>query len=242
MKRKFNMWMKIIGLELLVIFFFTVNGILVTISEPTNEFLKYLGIVPLALGIMGYLIITKKWEFYFSKNKLLPVRRTMLFSAPLVLIVILLFIGNGGIESTPINMLFLVLATQIAVVAFIEEMVFRGFMMDLLSKNNFKVAVFVSSGLFAITHSLQLLSGQSLEDTLLQIAYAFFIGMALSLLRINNQSIIIAIVFHGLNNFIIISSQNTGSSLYTYVIVSILILYTIYLWVRAVRLSKANIL
>ncbi|WP_251660256.1 hypothetical protein [Sporosarcina aquimarina] len=64
--------------------------------------------------------------------------------------------------------------------------------------------------------------------------------MVLSLLRVNNQSILIAIAFHGFNNFIIISSQNTGSSLYTYVIVSILIIYTIYLWARVVKFSKGH--
>ncbi|WP_251660253.1 CPBP family glutamic-type intramembrane protease [Sporosarcina aquimarina] len=151
--------MKIIGLEVLVIFFFTVNGIFVSISEPSNEFLKYLGIVPLAIGILSYLFITKKWKFYFSKNKLFSLRKSLLLSGPLVLIVILLFIGNGGIASTPISTLLVMLVTQIAVVAFVEEMVIRGFMLNMLCVNNVKVAVFVSSGLFAITHSLQLLSG-----------------------------------------------------------------------------------
>ncbi|MDF1508603.1 CPBP family glutamic-type intramembrane protease [Robertmurraya sp. DFI.2.37] len=97
----------------------------------------------------------------------------------------------------------------------------------------------ISSSLFAITHSLQLLGGQSLEDTLLQIIYAFVVGMVLSLLIINNQSIIMAIAFHGLNNSLQLMGQDQGSSIFSYVIIAILITYSIFLWMRA---SNATIL
>ncbi|WP_347552946.1 CPBP family intramembrane glutamic endopeptidase (plasmid) [Pseudalkalibacillus hwajinpoensis] len=120
-----------------------------------------------------------------------------------MVVLTLLLIGNDGISVSSVSELLLVLGTQILVVAFIEEMVFRGFMINILISKGFKVAVITSSFLFALTHSLQLLGGQSIEDTLLQITYAFFIGMVLSLLVVNNQSIIIAITFHDLNNFLL---------------------------------------
>ncbi|WP_249664384.1 type II CAAX prenyl endopeptidase Rce1 family protein, partial [Lysinibacillus sp. D4B1_S16] len=62
-------------------------------------------------------------------------------------------------------------------------------------------AVLIYSLLFGITHALQLLGGQSLEDTIIQIIYALLVGFVLSLLILDGQSIIITILFHGFNNF-----------------------------------------
>lgn len=72
--------------------------------------------------------------------------------------------------------------------------------------------------------------------------YAFFIGMVLSLLIVNKQSIIIAIAFHGLNNFFIIMSTNNGASIFNYFLILILIIYSGYLWNVASKTSKGEIM
>lgn len=59
--------------------------------------------------------------------------------------------------------------------------------------------------------------------------------MVLSLIIVNKQSIIIAITFHGLNNTLIMMGQNNGSSIYNYIIISILIIYSVLLWFRALK-------
>ena len=200
---KIKIFIRIVGLELLIIFFFTVNGAYVTLATPSNAFLKYAGLLPLAFGLGFYLLNTRKWQDYFSKDKLLPIKDTILFCLPLLLILTLLFISNGGIDGFSIYNIILLLATQIVIVAFIEEIVFRGIMLSILIPKGFKVAVLTTSLLFALTHSLQLLGGQSLEDTTLQVLYAFLIGMVLSLIIVNKQSIMIAITFHGLNTSLI---------------------------------------
>ena len=230
--------MKVVVLEILIISFFTVNGAYVSLTSPSNAFMQYVGLVPLMIGILFYLLIKRKWGDYFSLSKLKPCKETLVLCSPLVLVLAILFFSNGGIESGSITTLITVIVTQIMIVAFIEEMVFRGFMMNVLISNGYKVAVIVSSLLFALTHSLQLLSGKSLEDTILQITYAFFIGMVLSLLIVNKQSIIIAIAFHGLNNFFIIMSTNNGASIFNYFLILILIIHSGYLWNVASKTSK----
>lgn len=129
----------------------------------------------------------------------------------------------------------MILGAQIMIVAFIEEIIFRGLMLNILLPKGIRAAVLTSSLLFAITHSLQLLGGQSLETTILQISYAFFIGMVLSLLIVNQQSIIIAILFHGLNNSLIMMGKDNDSSIYTYIIILLMIIYTVFLWIRALK-------
>lgn len=129
----------------------------------------------------------------------------------------------------------MILGAQIMIVAFIEEIIFRGLMLNILLPKGIMPAVLTSSFLFAITHSLQLLGGQSLETTILQITYAFFIGMVLSLLVVNQQSIIIAILFHGLNNSLIMMGKDNDSSIYTYIIILLMIIYTVFLWIRALK-------
>ncbi|WP_137744414.1 CPBP family intramembrane glutamic endopeptidase [Robertmurraya siralis] len=231
--------MKIVGLELLLILFFTVNGAFVTITMPTSPALQFIGLLPLAVGTYIYLVIKGKWNNYFSVKKLKPIKKTFLFGVPLLLVLLLVFIGNKGINTSSLLDVFLIFMIQLFVVAFIEEIFFRGFMLNTLLSKGYKKAVMISSSLFAITHSLQLLGGQSLEDTLLQIIYAFVVGMVLSLLIINNQSIIMAIAFHGLNNSLQLMGQDQGSSIFSYVIIAILITYSIFLWMRA---SNATIL
>jgi len=113
--------------------------------------------------------------------------------------------------------------------------------LNVLLSKGYKKAVIISSFLFAITHSLQLLGGQSLEDTILQITYAFVVGMVLSLLIINNQSIIIAIAFHGLNNFLQFMGKDQSSPILGYVLIGILITYFVYLWVRASNATDLNL-
>lgn len=60
-----NIVWKIIGLEVLLMVFYTGNGAYSTITVPTNPVLQFIGLVPLALGIFFYLTWNRKWDTYF---------------------------------------------------------------------------------------------------------------------------------------------------------------------------------
>lgn len=232
-----NITLNIIGLEILLIIFFTANGAYVSITEPSNPILQFLGLVPLAVGIFIYLLMKKKWNHYFFELKPKQTMSNILLSSPLLLVLLLILIGSNGLNTSSISDLFYMFIMQIFVVAFIEETFFRGFMLKMLLSKGVKSAVLISSILFGITHSLQLIGGQSLEDTSLQIIYAVLVGLVLSLLIVNNQSIIITIAFHGFNNFFNFMGRNESHSLYDYLIIAVLLVYTIFLWRRTNKKS-----
>lgn len=225
---------KVIGLEILVIFWFVVNGAYVSMTHPTAHYLQFLGIVPLAIGIAFYLTKTKKWPHFFSFQQNMSFRTRILFLSPLLLYLLIILIGNKGVHGNSITDLVLILLTQTLVIAFVEEMVFRGFILNLLLTKSYKMAVLLSSFLFAFTHSLNMLSGQSVANTIFQILFAFVIGMVLALLTVNGQSIGITIAFHGLNNFLQFTSpvDANDSFLVNYALLLFLSGYAFYLWNR----------
>nr|WP_310877505.1 CPBP family intramembrane glutamic endopeptidase [Priestia megaterium] len=177
-------------------------------------------------------------SFLSNKN----FRTRILFLSPLLLYLLIILIGNKGVHGSSIADIVLILLTQTLVIAFVEEMVFRGFMLNLLLSKSYKVAVLLSSFLFAFTHSLNMLSGQSVANTIFQILFAFVIGLVLALLIVNGQSIGVMIVFHGLNNFLQFTSPvNANDSLFVnYALLLFLSGYAFYLWNRKSTLSVSH--
>ncbi|WP_042351300.1 CPBP family intramembrane glutamic endopeptidase [Bacillus massiliigorillae] len=224
-----NVFWKILGLELLLMFFYTANGVYSSVKAPSSPFLQFIGLVPLAVGILLYLLVRKKWSYYFFDG--LKNFQLVLIS-PLVLVLLIILIGNKGLDVSSISHLVSMLIMQILVVGLIEETFFRGFMLRMLMSIGVRKAVVISSFLFGITHALQLMSGQSVEDTILQILYAILVGFVLSLLIVHRQSIMITIAFHGLNNFLNFMGQQEGTKVYAYLIIIVLFIYSIYLWIR----------
>ncbi|MBD8843938.1 CPBP family intramembrane glutamic endopeptidase [Priestia megaterium] len=233
---------KVIGLEILVIFWFLVNGAYVSMTHPTTHYLQFLGIVPLAIGIAFYLTKTKKWPHFFSFQQNMSFRMRILFLSPLLLYLLIILIGNRGIHVSSILDLILILLTQTLIIAFVEEMVFRGFMLNLLLSKSYKLAVLLSSLLFAFTHSLNMLSDQTLGNTVFQILFAFVTGLVLALLIVNGQSIGVTIIFHGLNNFLQFTSpvDANDSLLVNYALLLFLSGYAFYLWNRKSTLSVSH--
>ncbi|MGE8205551.1 CPBP family intramembrane glutamic endopeptidase [Heyndrickxia sp. NPDC080065] len=218
--------------------FYTINGAYSTIKEPSSPLLQFIGLVPLAAGIFVYLLLKKKWNHYFFSKKI--TKTSILLFSPLLLVLLVIMVGNKGLNTSSMMNLLLMFIMQFFVVAFIEETFFRGFMLKILLSKGMKKSVLISSFLFGITHSLQLLGGQSLEDTILQIIYAFLVGLVLSLLIINNQSIMLTITFHGFNNFLNFMGKVEGNIYVAYIIIAILIVFTIILWKRTNK--RENIL
>lgn len=184
---------KIIGLEFLIILFYVGNGAFVSIKEPSSPLLQFVMLVPLALGLFIYIALKKNWQMYFFH----PIQKNhLLMILPLLFVLGIILVSTKGLNLTSISDLIFMFLMQVLIVAFIEETLFRGLMLRMLLAKGAFTAVFISSLLFGITHALQLLGGQSLEDTIIQIIYALLVGLVLSLLILDGQSIIITILFH----------------------------------------------
>lgn len=224
-----KIFFKLIGLELLLIFFYVINGAYVSIQQPSSPFFQFALLVPLSLGLFVYIAVKKKWHQYFflAFNK-----SDILLVSPLIFVLCIILFGTKGLNTESFSNLIVMLIMQLFVVAFIEETVFRGIMLRMLVAKGPLTAVWVSSLLFSITHALQLLGGQSLEDTVIQIIYALLVGLVLSLLILNGQSIILTILFHGLNNFFNFMGNEESPLVYAYIIIIVLFIYMLLLWKR----------
>ncbi|WP_274310056.1 CPBP family intramembrane glutamic endopeptidase [Solibacillus daqui] len=233
-------FLKVIGLEFLVLAFFIVNGAYVSITSTNDPFLSYLGLVPFALMLYGFLLFSKKSRTALNLFSTRSVKETLLYSMPLLIILIILYIGNGGLSLGDYSNVILVMITNILIIAFIEEVIYRGFMISVLRENGIILAVTVSSLLFAITHSLQLLGGQDLLSTIIQISYAFSTGMVLALLIALGQPLIVTILFHGINNTFIVLASKDGDDIFTFVILAILVTYSIFLYKKLKSSQQHN--
>lgn len=220
---------KIIGMELLLMVFYTANGVYQAIARPSSPVLQFIGLVPLAAGVFIYLFRKDRWKLYFFDFK----KTNIWLCSPLLLVLLIIFIGNKGLNTTSVADLLFMFMMQFFIVAFIEETFFRGFMLKMLLSKGINKAIFISSLLFGITHSLQLLGGQPLGETIIQILYAFLVGLVLSALIVNHQSILITITFHAFNNFFNFMGKIQGSPLFAYIIIAILIGYSLFLLKRA---------
>jgi len=85
-------------------------------------------------------------------------------------------------------------------VGFLEELIFRGFLFKAMCKSNVRTAIIVSSFTFGVGHIINLLLGEPLLETLLQLAYASSVGFCYTALFYVSGSIIPCIVSHALVN------------------------------------------
>ncbi|GKU80565.1 CPBP family intramembrane glutamic endopeptidase [Paenibacillus sp. L3-i20] len=219
----------LILIELMLIIFVAGGSAFTSIAEITHPLALTIGFIPIALFLVIYLTAKKQWNtFYFTSLSKLT-KQQWLEYLPLLLILIVLLIANKGFEPAPFSFFAYMLLSQLFLVGFVEETLFRGIMLRVLMPKGKAIAVVVSSVLFGVTHALQALGGQSLEDTILQIVYALVLGFVLAMLVLRNRSILLAVLFHGLHNFLNFTGNDPGTHLYSYIVIAILVIQALWL-------------
>ena len=170
-----------------------------TLSETAGVFKLFPALLHAALSV--YLLVWLKKNGLFGKYGLMrPAYRPALawFFLPLALTAMCrLFPGVSLRYDAAGTLLYVV---SMLGVGFLEEIIFRGFLFRALEKDNPARAIVVSSVTFGIGHIVNLLNGQDLAETLLQIVFAVAVGFTLVILFHKGGSLIPCIVFHGLNN------------------------------------------
>jgi len=222
-------YLVVLLIELAIIVFIAGGSAYASIAELTHPLAPFLGFVPIAAFLALYLTVKRRWStFYFSGAGGWSAKQWLGY-APLLLVLIVLSIANQGFKEESASYFVYMLLSQILLVGFVEEMLFRGVMLKVLMPKGKTFAVAVTSFFFGVTHALQALGGQSLEDTALQIVYAFLIGGILALLVANNGAIWLAILFHGIHNFLNFAGNTPDTSLYDYGVIVILALHLLWL-------------
>ena len=190
------------------------------------------------VSLIGLGIIAAVLTVFIAKNKLTQKygltgvhdAKKYLFFIPLLLIISVNFWSGISPHYDGLNQIIAVV--NMALVGYIEEIVFRGLLFKAIEKNNVKRAIIISAVTFGAGHIINLLTGQATVDTILQIVYAIAIGFAFVLVFYRSKSLIPCIVTHSLIDITSKFSADTSTTMDYIIAVFIIIVaggYTIYL-------------
>lgn len=120
--------------------------------------------------------------------------RWSLFLVPLLVVIINLFSQHPALPQSVTHLISLIALAGL--VGFVEEGLYRGLFMKWLLPRGVVTAVLVSSVAFALTHALNLMGGQSVNATALQIVFALLFGTVAALLRLRAGSLLPLMLWH----------------------------------------------
>lgn len=121
---------------------------------------------------------------------------------------------------------------SMALVGFVEEMIFRGFLFRaLLKKDGPKVAVIVSAVTFGIGHIVNLLAGMDIAKNLMMTVFAVAWGFVFTMVYYKSGSLLLCILVHSaVDVFSVVAAESDwGSWLYIGATVVIGAAYSLYL-------------
>lgn len=102
---------------------------------------------------------------------------------------------NGIGFSAPV-LVSLLMAVNLAVGGYVEEIIFRGFLFRAMSKDNLRVSIIVSAVTFGVGHIVNLANTADTIGVLLQISYAIVIGFLYTMIAWKGGSLWPCIASH----------------------------------------------
>lgn len=196
-------------------------------------------LILLSLILLRYLARNKWIEKFGIKRISNENFMSSLMYVPLIFLALLQFV-NGIIK--PINPTgILIIFLMMTGVGFLEELIFRGFLMQAIwKKSGIKRAILISGITFGLGHIVNLFRGYGYLELTTQIIAAAAIGIVLAMLAASTGNIVPGIMFHIVFNISGSISNPAESSLEMYVLALMLVtcvIYSLYL----VRYLKGNI-
>lgn len=186
--------------------------------------------LPIAVGIALWATITKRWYLlgYRGITASRFVSATTLL--PLIVVLILAAATTGGPASLSPTTWFGVIGL-VLLVAFVEETLFRSIFLAILSPRVKAQAIIISTLAFTLAHSINVLTGQDLDTTVRQLAFAVAFGLAASSIYLRTGSIWPTLLFHLAFNYIQLTNKNQTSALVDWIMTVILLLGAAWQWV-----------
>jgi membrane protease YdiL (CAAX protease family) len=128
-------------------------------------------------------------------------RHTWPIVAPALMVVALL-INVASTDWGSYDLGFFAASVVLLLVGFTEEMATRGLLIvGLRARLGEGWVWFLSTALFAVMHLLNVISGQAIMPTLVQVGFAFLAGTVFYILRRTTGTLIWAMILHGLWDF-----------------------------------------
>jgi uncharacterized protein len=183
-------------LEIIVIVVYLMAGTIAYVAHLSN-----LAITGIANSILSLLAVSALsalgwWRVVGFKRPAQP-RDLFFFLPPLLPVLINLAVGLN----IPSLFRFTELLALTFLIGFAEEAIFRGLMLNALKAHGLWQAAIITTLLFGLSHSLNLLSGKSAADILIQISYALAIGFAFAALVLKKGILWPLVVAHTLIDF-----------------------------------------
>lgn len=138
--------------------------------------------------------------------------------------------GGLSLSYSGLSQLWAVLS--MILIAYIEEIIFRGFLFKaLLTKEGVKNAIIIVGVTFGIGHIVNIFVGQARFETLVQIIFAIAWGFILVMIFSKSESLFPSIIAHGLiNAFSKFGIENSTTKwLYIILTIAVAIIYCYYL-------------
>jgi uncharacterized protein len=183
-------------LELIIIAVYLMAGTIAHLAQLSNQAITGIANTTLSVLVIGVLSALGWWRTVGFRRPAHP--RDLLFFLPLLLPV-LLNLGVGLNVPGPL------LVTQLLALAFLigfaEEAIFRGLMLNALKPRGLWQAAIITALLFGLSHSLNLLSGKSGVEILIQIAYALAVGVAFAAVVLKKGLLWPLVIVHALIDF-----------------------------------------
>lgn len=215
----------------------------VNLGDNFGQMLDFPGLTSIVLVALSavliiYLRAGGRLAFYGVRSVQLGTLPSVLFYLPLFAIAFLEY-AKGFAPDLDLQIILSAILLM-AAVGFIEELLFRGFLLQALrTRGNLNRAILISGITFGLGHIVNLLRGYSLTDQALQVVAAVLIGIALAYCVALTGSIMPGVAFHVLFN---ISGTITAHSvLWDSVTVGIIAVVMIpYILFLRNRLAKAG--
>ncbi|QEW02774.1 CPBP family intramembrane glutamic endopeptidase [Microbacterium lushaniae] len=197
-------------------------------------------LLTLSVVLVVYLRRTRRLAFY-------GVRRVQPGTLPATAFFIPLFVtafvsyGKGwapGLDTETVVFAILLVAG----VGFVEELIFRGFLLRALrAEGRLTWAIVVSGVTFGVGHVVNLLRGYSLTEQLVQIVLAILVGIALAYGVVLTGSILPGAVFHALFNLsgTLTTDSVWGETVVAGIIAAVMIPYIFFLRSRLAAVGPA---
>lgn len=156
------------------------------------------------LPLLGVLLLSAVLTVFIRRNglsekygfKAVGNYKAFLYFFPFIILATVNFWPGFSVHYSMPGQLFAVLT--MALVGYMEELLFRGLLFRAMEKDNVRSAIIVSAVTFGAGHIVNLLTGQGTADTVLQIAYAVAIGFSFVMVFYKSGSIIPCILTHSL--------------------------------------------
>lgn len=192
---KDEIWFAVLWIVIYVLGFGNADQISESIGVPKLITVVVGCIITVILtGFIKKNYLTKYYGLCIVKNA----SKNLLYFIPLFVISSVNFWNGLTVNSSVRDVILYILS--MCFVGYLEEVIFRGFLFKGMCKSNVKTAILVSSLTFGVGHIVNLLLGEPVFDTMLQLIYASAIGFAYTAIFYVGGSIWPCIISHAFVN------------------------------------------